>query len=669
MHKKQTVKRSLSYLILALINMKKLIRLNFALLLGLGINLDSNAATATFRIMETTDIHMNLLGYDYYQDHSVDNYGLQNTINLISMARTDMPNNILIDNGDLLQGGPMGDVAFKYWQTKTQNGKTISNYIHPAYIMMNELNYTAANIGNHDFNYGLNYLKDSIKDANFPYVNSNVVDAHSGRPVFNPYLILERKVVLDDGSEAKLKVGIIGFTPPQILEWDKPLLSGKIKVLDIVTTAKYYIPQMKKMGADIVIAVPHSGLESSYSDKLLNENVVLDLSKLKDIDAILFGHAHGKFPSKQFANYSDVNLKNGSINGVPAVMAGWWGNSLGIIDLHLNYESMHWHVAEAKSELKSLSDIKLLNDDASELNELSPSMKLWHQRTLKYMHEPLMQNMTPIYSYFALVEPAPTDAVIHAAQLSYGRRLLTNSPYRGLPLLSAVAPFKAGGRNGSDYYTDIPAGTLMRKNISDLYVYPNTVAILKITGNDLREWLEMSAGQYLNLTTKSKSTSIINPAFSSFNFDNIAGAGLSYIIDLNQAPRYSPTGKLLEKKSHRIKELRLSGRAITPKEEFAVITNNYRANGGGEFPGINSTKIVIESSTQVREIVLEYIKDQRQMDVHALTNWRLELPSNQQFEFNTGSGAAKYLESHPEFYLLKESQGAKELSLILSKPS
>ncbi|MBX9330955.1 2',3'-cyclic-nucleotide 2'-phosphodiesterase, partial [Serratia marcescens] len=150
-------------------------------------------------------------------------------------------------------------------------------------------------------------------------------------------------------------IGYIGFVPPQILVWDKANLQGKVTVDDITATAKRYVPEMRKQGADLVVAIPHSGL-SSEPYKAMAENSVYYLSQVPGIDAIMFGHAHAVFPSKDFANIKGADIDKGLLNGVPAVMPGQWGDHLGVVDLQLNNDSGSWKVTAAKAEARPIYD-------------------------------------------------------------------------------------------------------------------------------------------------------------------------------------------------------------------------------------------------------------------------------------------------------------------------
>lgn len=278
------------------------------------------AAEIRLRILETTDVHMNLLDHDYYQDKPTEEFGLSRTATLIKSARAEAKNSLLFDNGDLLQGSPLGDFVARV--RPLQPGQ-----VHPAYKVLNQLGVDAANIGNHEFNFGLPFLRQAIAGANFPYVSANVVLDEPGvppeqaRPAFNPYVILERSFVDESSAAHQLKVGVIGFVPPQIMVWDRGHLEGRVKALDIQETARRLVPKMKAEGAQLVVAIPHSGFERGETPRFA-ENSVARLSEIPGIDAILFGHSHGEFPGPFFANYPKVDIARGTINGVPAVMPG-----------------------------------------------------------------------------------------------------------------------------------------------------------------------------------------------------------------------------------------------------------------------------------------------------------------------------------------------------------
>lgn len=257
--------------------------------LALLISGTVNAATVDLRVMETSDIHSNLIDFDYFKDKPTEQFGLVRTAGLIKAAKGEATNAVLVDNGDLIQGSPLAD----YMVSKGLN----DGEAHPAHKLMNTMGYTVGNFGNHEFNFGLDYLKKAIAGADFPYVNANIIDEKTGKNLFTPYIIVDTPVKDRDGKEHVIKIGYIGFVPPQILIWDKANLEGKVRVNDITETAKKFVPQMKAEGADLIVAIPHSGF-SQEPYKAMAENSVYYLSEVPGINAIMFGHSHGVFPAK-----------------------------------------------------------------------------------------------------------------------------------------------------------------------------------------------------------------------------------------------------------------------------------------------------------------------------------------------------------------------------------
>jgi 2',3'-cyclic-nucleotide 2'-phosphodiesterase/3'-nucleotidase len=188
------------------------------------------------RIMETTDLHVNILPYDYYRDAADDTVGLARTATIVKAARGEAKNSLLFDNGDLIQGSPLGDfVAYRRGMKKGD--------VHPMVAAMNTLNYDCGTLGNHEFNYGLEYLQNALGAAKFPLVCANVMKAN-GETMLKPWLVLDREVTDESGVKHKLKVGVIGFVPPQIVQWDKGHLDGKAVTIDIVDAAQKHVPDL-----------------------------------------------------------------------------------------------------------------------------------------------------------------------------------------------------------------------------------------------------------------------------------------------------------------------------------------------------------------------------------------------------------------------------------------
>ncbi len=610
------------------------------------------AQTLPLRILQTTDLHMNLLAWDYYQDKPIEEFGLARTATLIKAARQEQPNTLLFDNGDLLQGSPLGDYVARI-------KPLAAGQVHPAYKVMNWLRYDAANIGNHEFNYGLPFLRQALATAAFPYVNANVVlDDGSGKAdgaknAFTPWVMLERRFKDDAGAMHTLKIGVIGFVPPQIMVWDRSNLTGRVVAKDIPATARELVPQIKAAGADIVVVIAHSGFERGET-VFFAENAVARLAEVPGVNAVLFGHSHGEFPGRFFAGHPKVNLEKGLINGVPAVMPGAWGSHLGVIDLQLQREGGSWNVADAKAALRPVYDRAARKALVEPDPEVARLVAAEHEGTLAYVRAEVAQTATPIHSYFAQVADDPSVQIVSQAQLAYGRKALAGTPLAELPLLSAAAPFKTGGRMGWGYYTDIPAGPVAVRNIADLYIYPNTVKVVRLTGAQVREWLEMSAVAFNRIDPAGKpEQDLINTGFPSYNFDVLDG--LQYRIDVTQPARYERSGKLVAPEARRIVDLRWNGQPVRDDQLFAVVTNNYRANGGGNFPALDGSRTVLDAPDENREALVQYLKDAKRIDPKADGNWRIQPVPGVKLRFTSGAGGIRHLAAYPQIRLVKDN--------------
>ncbi|MCE8470221.1 metallophosphoesterase, partial [Rhodovulum sulfidophilum] len=276
------------------------------------------------RLLETSDLHVHIFPYDYYTDRPIDTAGLARTATLIAALRRDVANALLFDNGDFLQGNPMGDYIAH--ERGLRPGE-----LHPVIAAMNAIGYDAATLGNHDFNYGLDFLLDAIAGARFPVVSANLLPgplAPPGLTRLQRHALLDRSVTDGAGRRHRLRIGVIGFLPPQIAIWDRRHLEGRAEGGDIVSAARELVPRMRRDGADLVVALAHSGIgEPTHVAR--QENACLPLARIEGIDAILSGHQHQALPGPDFAGIAGVDTETGSIHGKPAVMPGFWGSHLG----------------------------------------------------------------------------------------------------------------------------------------------------------------------------------------------------------------------------------------------------------------------------------------------------------------------------------------------------
>ncbi|MBL5922987.1 bifunctional 2',3'-cyclic-nucleotide 2'-phosphodiesterase/3'-nucleotidase [Lelliottia amnigena] len=627
-----------------------------ATLLATLIAASVQAATVDLRILETTDLHSNMMDFDYYKDTPTEKFGLVRTASLINAARGEVKNSVLVDNGDLIQGSPLGDYVAAKGLKKGD--------VHPVYKALNTLDYAVGNLGNHEFNYGLDYLHNALAGAKFPYVNANIIDVKTQKPLFTPYLIKETEVVDQDGKKQTLKIGYIGFVPPQIMTWDKANLTGKVTVNDITETARKYVPEMREKGADIVVVVAHSGL-SADPYQAMAENSVYYLSEVPGVDAILFGHAHAVFPGKDFASIKGADIEKGTLNGVPSVMPGMWGDHLGVVDLVLNNDAGKWQVTQSKAEARPIYDAAAKKSLAAEDKNLVNVLKHDHDATREFVSKPIGKSSDNMYSYLALVQDDPTVQIVNMAQKAYVEHFIQGDPdLAKLPVLSAAAPFKVGGRkNDPASYVEVEKGQLTFRNAADLYLYPNTLVVVKATGKEVKEWLECSAGQFNQIDTKSsKPQSLINwDGFRTYNFDVIDG--VEYQIDVSQPAKYDGECQAINPQAERIKNLTFNGKPVDPNATFLVATNNYRAYGG-KFAGTGDSHIAFASPDENRSVLAAWISEESKKAgaVHpaADNNWRLapihsDTTLDIRFETSPSDKAAAFIKEKAQYPMTKVS--------------
>ncbi|EEL74975.1 hypothetical protein bcere0027_37950 [Bacillus cereus AH676] len=600
---------------------------------------NTGESTVNLRILETSDIHVNLMNYDYYQTKTDNKVGLVQTATLVNKAREEVKNSVLFDDGDALQGTPLGDYVAN--KIKDPKNPVDPSYTHPLYRVMNLMKYDVISLGNHEFNYGLDYLNKVIEKTDFPVINSNVYKVdhddkeENDENYFKPYHILKKEVVDEAGQKQIVKIGVMGFVPPQIMNWDKANLEGKVKAKDIVATAKIMVKKMQDEGADIIVALAHSGVDKSeYKEANKMENASYHLAtQVPGVDAVLMGHSH--------TEVKDV------FNGVPVVMPGVFGSNLGIIDMQLKKVNGKWEVQkdQSKPQLRPIANSKgtpLVESDQKLVNEIKDE----HEKTIEYVNTHVGETKAPINSYFSLVQDDPSVQIVTNAQKWYVEEELKKPEYekiKDIPVLSAGAPFKAGGRNGATYYTDIPAGTLAIKNVADLYVYPNTLYAVKVNGAQVKEWLEMSAGQFNQIDPKkTEEQPLVNIGYPTYNFDILDG--LKYEIDVTQPAKYDKDGKVVNANTNRIVNMTYEGKPVADKQEFIVATNNYRGSSQ-TFPGVSKGEVVYQSQDETRQIIVKYMQKIKDIDPAADQNWTFKpiVADKLNTTFDSSPNAQKYI--------------------------
>lgn len=561
-----------------------------------------NAQSVHLRLLATSDLHVHILPFDYYSGTPTDRLGLARTASLIAEARAEVQNSLLFDNGDFLQGSPLGDYI-------AQSRGLQPGDVHPIFAAMNALRYDAGTLGNHEFNYGLGFLTEALAGAAFPIVAANVQlvdESKDGRVLVPPYVILNRIVSGARGAHFPIKIGVIGFTPPQIMVWDRSHLEGKLTTKDMVAAANVFVPMMKADGADLIIALSHSGIGPAQAAPDM-ENASTALANIVGIDAVIAGHSHLVFPSDDFVATADIDPVQGTLCGKPGVMPGFYGSHLGVVDLWLSCDQGRFTVQSHKTAIRPIwqraaSDTgTALTQTHAEVAKIAANI---HQETLIWASKPIGHTKLPLHSFFALLAEAPALQLVANAQTAHVAQKLATTAYCDLPILTSVAPFKAGGRGGPENYTDILAGDVLLRHAADLYMHPNTAAAIRMTGAEIEIWLEYAAGIFNQIAPGSADTPLINPDFPSFNFDIIYG--LDFQIDLSQPPRFDPNGGTIHPENKRVIGLKYQGAPLDRSEYFVVATNSYRISAKSSFLPALENRILFQTTENIRDVVVRH---------------------------------------------------------------
>lgn len=604
------------------------------------------------RLLATSDLHSHIFSYDYLDNKPDDRVGFAKTATLIDQARREVKNSLLFDNGDIIQGSALADfVASQGIPSRAQ--------VHPMFAVMNRLKYDVATIGNHEFDFGLGYLEGALEGPSFPVVCCNAIEV-DGSLMLPPYVILERVVEDEDGRPHSIRIGVIGFVTPEFMTFDKSQVDGKVSAMDIVGAARKFVPELRKK-VDILVALSHSGIDAAPHTSG-QENASLQLATVPGIDVIFTGHQHRVFPGPQYAGLPDVDAVRGTLHGVPAVMPGFWGSHLGIIDLILEKRAA-WSLGGFQVEARPI-----YRDDKSQITSLATadaitlnSTRSEHRATMTWFDKPFTKVSHPITSYFAYVGASGAVDVVTAALQRYAEVNLIGMSGQ-TPLLAASAPLMMGWE-GPDSFTDVPAGPVSLRDITDLWMDPNNLCVVKVNGGIIREWLERSACIFNQLDPRlSGPQELINTRLPSYTFDVIAG--VSYRIDTTQPARYAADGALLRPAARRIVDLELAGAPVRNDQTIFVATNSWRADGGHKFPGLDGSNVVLRSKITIRDIVKEYLTAE---PLIPRSRWSLTSSGHPvAAKFRSGQGALKYLAGVPNIKTFQPSQdGYVELETLL----
>lgn len=547
--------------------------------------------TWTFSILGTTDLHSHVFDWDYYKDAAYsdskgNSVGVARVATLIKQQRAAKGEDhvLLVDAGDIIQG-----TSLAYYFARVD---PISDTVkHPMAVAMNHMRYDAAALGNHEFNYGIDTLRKFEQQCHFPLLGANALDAKTLRPAFQPYTVKRIRVP----GAPDIKVGILGLTNPGIALWDKDNVSGKMVFPGLVEQAKKYVPRLRALGCDVVFLTDHSGLDgsSSYGDELpyIENASNLVAEQVPGIDAILVGHTH-----VEVSSYTVKNEESGE--EVLLSEPYCWGYRLSVFDFEVELEHGRWKVTGKTAQTLNPNTV----DEDPEIKKL---LEADHELVVKYVNTPVGTCTEDLSAAESCWKDVPIMDFIQEVQAQTVKAGLSAAD-AALPLISVAAPFSRTA--------DIPAGNVTIKDVAGLYIYDNTLYGKKLTGAQLKDYLEYAAKYYHQVPAGTKvDTSTLTNANSFWDYMYDTAAGVSYEIDIAQA------------EGSRIKNLTYNGTAVADDQVFVVAVNNYRANGGSGYPHIASAEIAYSSTNEIRQLMIDYLLAKGTLNPadFAAVNWKL----------------------------------------------
>ncbi|WP_433571062.1 bifunctional metallophosphatase/5'-nucleotidase [Streptomyces sp. CA-251247] len=548
----------------------------------------------SFTVMGTTDLHGNVFNWDYFTDKEFDDkahndVGLAKISTLVNRIRKEKGrrNTLLIDAGDTIQG-----TQLSYYYAKVDPITAKRGPVHPMAQAMNAIDYDAAALGNHEFNYGIPVLRKFEEQCRFPLLGANALDAKTLRPAFAPYSM--HRMSTPCGRD--VRVAVLGLTNPGIAIWDKANVQGKMVFPGLEEQAAKWVPKLRSLGADVVIVSAHSGSSgtSSYGDQLPHiENAAgLVAEQVPGIDAILVGHAH-----TEIAEYFVTNKETGEKVVLSEPLK--WGQRLTLFDFDLVWSKGRWTVEKVGAQVLNSNTVeedpkitRLLGDE--------------HKKVVAYVNQVIGTSVTAMTTADAPWKDEPIIDLINHVQQETVKAALAGGQYAALPVLSQASCFSRTAA--------IPAGNVTIKDAAGLYPFENTLEARLLTGAQLKDYLEFSARYYVQTPAggpvdTAKLTNADNTP--DYNYDAISG--LTYEIDIAK-----PAGS-------RIAALSFDGKPIDPAAQFVLAVNNYRASGGGNFPHVAGSQQLWANSEEIRNTIITWVTAKGTVDParFASVGWKL----------------------------------------------
>jgi 2',3'-cyclic-nucleotide 2'-phosphodiesterase / 3'-nucleotidase len=518
-------------------------------------------ARVQLTILATTDLHGNVLPVDYYTNQP-DQRGLAKVSTIIKQARKENPDLILIDSGDIIQGTPL-----EYVHNKKNNSPP-----DPMMKIMTALGYDAVAVGNHEYNFGLKVLEKARSEAGFPWLSANTYETGTDRPHYTPYIVKTINGV---------RVGILGLTTPGVPNWDNVQNYAGLEFRVPTDEAKKWVKVLRDRElADVVVVAMHMGLETDLKSgemtpgQVPNENQAIKIAKeVPGIDAIFMGHTHRDVPSL-------------FINGVLLAQANLWGRHIARADIYLEKDAAgsHWRVAAKSSRTIPVTDQTEVDPEIVKLAEP------YNEETQRWLNGTIGESDQELTAGGAEFQDSAILDLVQRVQLE-----------KGQADVSMVANFNRAAR--------IAKGPVTVRDIAGLYIYENTLVVLEVTGQQLKDALEHSARYFRPFEPNKSASDLIDERIPGYNYD--MAEGVSYDLDLTK-----PYGQ-------RIQNLRYRDRPLRMDEKLKLATNNYRVNGGGGYNMYKGAPVVYRSSQEIREMIIDWVEEHKRIPVQPTNNWRL----------------------------------------------
>jgi len=508
-------------------------------------------------ILRTTDLHGNIYAIDYYKN-APDNRGLAKIATLVKRARKENPNLLLIDSGDTIQGTPL-----EYYHNKKNNGPA-----DPMMLVMNSLSYDSMTVGNHEYNFGLKVLEKARSEAKFPWLSANTYESGTQETHYQPYIVKE---------VGGVRVGVLGLTTPGIPNWENPPNYLGLEFREPVSEAKKWVPILRdKENVDVLVIAMHMGLEEDLRSgeinpgQVTNENEAIEIARtVGGVDAIFMGHTHREVPSLL-------------INGVLLTQANYWGKHLARADFYMTKEGTRWRVF-AKAARTIATDV----DADSDILKLTES---YDRETQAWLSRAIGESSEQLTARDARFRDTAIIDLIQRVQLEAGNADV-----------SMAASFNPEAT--------VSKGAVTVRDISGLYVYENTLVVLEVTGQILKDALEHSAKYFKPYEPGKTPAELIDEKIPAYNFD--IAEGVTYELDISK-----PFGE-------RIRDLRFRGQPVRPDQKLRLATNNYRVNGGGGYTMYKNAPVVYRSSEEIRELIIDWVERHKTIPIEATNNWRI----------------------------------------------